>query len=306
MGARIPIKIPSTCPKCKQPTQELLPFCSRCSFDLRHHSYVARTGQCIYCNASSLVQNGKSANNVPLTKEHAFGRWLAAKYPSVDPRPMVQRIQRPDVLETFAKSPPKMHFRDIERKEGNYQLKVRNVCEVCNNGWMSRLHIEAKGIVQELADGYWRKLTPNELEVLSRWAVMVSINLECHARQMTATKWQLVDLMQGKMPKGWRVYIGHLPSNKHANFNHTRVVGADVRIEDDHLKITNTAFCIEHVIFNTVSANGGDILLESAKYFAVSLQQPNPLTCVWSRHTQELPETIAKVDDTIFRFIFSF
>lgn len=297
MGIKLPTALPSNCPGCGLLTQECIPFCSRCGYDVRHHSYVKKRGKCIYCGAIGL-----------LSREHVFGRWLAETYSSAGLRHTVQRLSRSEVMEIFPKTPPKYHFRNIERKEGNYQLKVRNVCQSCNNGWMSKLHTEAKDLVKLLADGGWRQFNASELEILSRWALMVSINLECHAHILASIRPHLKDLMGGKMPMGWRVYIGQLPTNKHANYSHTRIIETGMHIEGDlYQKVKNTAFCIEKVIFNTISTTGGDIMLELFyRYSSTSLINPHPLTCIWNRESQAVHGGIAQVDDEIMDYFQSF
>jgi hypothetical protein len=286
---KIPVKIPKLCPQCQMATAEIIPFCSRCGYDIRHHSFNRDRGKCIYC-----------ANIGKLTKEHVFGEWLSQHYPS-ELKPVVQRLRRPETLELFTDKDPSLHVRFLKpRMEANYQSKVKNVCASCNNGWMSQIQTKAMPLVKQLADGNSQKLTLEESKTLSLWAVMVSINLECHAHMPHTLQYQMDALKEATMPAGWRVYAGLLPSNENANYSYTAIAHTSVRLSDDVYQVVKfSTFCIERVLFQTISTNGGNNLLHIAKYSVPSLQKPHPLSCIWSSDLNQSLEEIVRVAPSV-------
>jgi hypothetical protein len=58
------------------------------------------------------------------------------------------------------------------------ELVVRNVCEKCNNGWMSQLQDGAKPIIERLWNDEECVIDLQECRVLSLWAVMTAMTLQ--------------------------------------------------------------------------------------------------------------------------------
>lgn len=258
---------PPNCPQCGLQTQSTVPFCERCKFDLRYGTLGRpKRGKCIYCE------------NTDLTDEHIFPDWLGSVYPRRFKR-TVHTLTRPDRHVFF--EPVTVHPAAEVHNHDPYTTTVRNVCADCNNGWMSDLQNEAKYLVTEFADGKWRQLSESERELLARWAVMVSINLECRARMLTTKEYQRQILKSGSMPPGWRVYLGLHQGVDVAGMSFHGSVGGITEIADGEFsRLQNSFFCIEHAVFQTLSSSG-DCLLEIMQYTAVRMQSPSPLSFIW-------------------------
>jgi hypothetical protein len=139
-----------------------------------------------------------------LTKEHIWANWLKAYIPkdmvnyqagtvTVDGlgRPLLERGK------TVAGDP--------------HSLRVKCVCEACNNGWMSRLQERAKPVVLPLIKGETTTLTRRKQELASAWIAMAVICAEFGDRSRVAVQpedrqW----LMTRRMPPatGWKIWIG--------------------------------------------------------------------------------------------------
>ncbi len=235
---------PAICPRCRAATERLKPFCPRCALDLRHGTPKrVTTGKCRYCNFTG-----------ELSAEHIFGHWLQERYPH-QPGEKRHELARPEEYKFWEFSP---FHRNTEKWHGGaYTEVVHNVCAPCNNGWMSVLQDQAKPIVSRLADGYWPSLTNEETQVLSRWTAMVAINLETKARILTTHEHQLEKLKSGEMPPGFRVTIGRMVSASHRGYSFVRQLVFPVgMLEDDHLTVQSAFFCIENVVFHTMSSFG--------------------------------------------------
>lgn len=258
---------PANCPVCGLRTEVLIPFCKQCKFDLRYGTVgKPKRGKCIYCD------------NNDLTDEHIFPEWLGSIYPRRFQK-TAHTLRRPERHVFFEHS--EMHPETKQHYHDPYTTKVRNVCAECNNGWMSKLQNEAKDIVIAFANGAWRPLSDSERDIISRWAVMVSLNLECYARMLTTNEYQRQVLKSGSVPNGWRVYIGLFENLSNAGMSYHGSVGIPIHVgEDDFIRLQNSLFCIEHAVFHTLSS-ANNHFLELAKYGAVRLQESSDLSFIW-------------------------
>jgi len=200
---------PNFCPQCNLATKLDIPFCERCKFDLRHGTLNSQKyGECIFCFERS-----------KLSKEHIFPSWLRNVY---EPHFLkhIHTLTRPSSYETEAL----IHSEDNQIQNDVYHTVVRNVCESCNNGWMSDLQANAKLIVKRLADGHWDNFTDDEQYILTRWSIMLSINFQSFGRQLIAKPYQRADLRKGKIPPGWKLFLGSLKDVKNSGYNFTRPI----------------------------------------------------------------------------------
>jgi hypothetical protein len=236
--------IPGNCPQCSRKTIGAVPFCE-CNFDLRHGTAARQRkfGVCIYC-----PNNGRML----LSEEHVFGKWLTRRFPKSPTVPTKHTLSRPEDLE-FGKTSV-VHQRTYDKRGHQYYQTVWNVCEKCNGGWMSRLHIEAQNIIIRFAGGEWPDLTAKESFILARWATMVAINLECMSRQIITTQFQKDALKNGSMPEGWRIAVCRMKGNQHAGYSFLRKKAQGILIGDQYLTMQSVFFCIENVAFHALSS----------------------------------------------------
>lgn len=76
----------------------------------------------------------------------------------------------------------------LSRRQGPLRsVKLRIVCEKCNNGWMSGLQKKTKPILTAFIEGNWRKLTPAEQRTLAAWAAMFTMAVEYGDPETAAT-----------------------------------------------------------------------------------------------------------------------
>lgn len=273
---------PEICPQCTLQSDINTPFCERCGFDLRYGQLKIRRGKCIYCDVT--------AN---LTEEHIFPDWLGNVYPRRS-RKRVHTLRRPEKHIFFEDTD--LHAKPMVYHSDPYTTVVRNVCSTCNNGWMAVLQNDAKKLIKELADGNWKLFTQIELEILARWSVMVSVNLECYGRILTTTPYQRKKLMHSQMPDGWRVYIGILDSTDFAGDSYHGSIAMPISIGDgEYVKVQNSYLCIEHAVFHTLSSFG-NLPLDLSKYASARFNQPNPLTCIWANGIQEIPSNVPRLN----------
>jgi len=108
---------------------------------------MART--CIFC--------GATANSC----EDAWPRWLTGRF--IAPGSMEAQIGN-DVLKTW--------------RTDRAEIRIRRVCNACNNGWMSRLEDRGKPVITRLLDQVTCTLDVHDCQTLSLWAVKTSMVLE--------------------------------------------------------------------------------------------------------------------------------
>ncbi len=103
------------------------------------------------------------------TKEHVWGKWLRPYIPYDIPK-YDSALFNQDV------GMPDSQTLQVKIKGGDPRnLTVKCVCEVCNNGWMSRLQASVRDIVTPMALGYKRSLSADDLMILAKWSTMVSM-----------------------------------------------------------------------------------------------------------------------------------
>lgn len=243
---------PSICPKCKLDVEVSLPFCRRCGLDLDYGTPTRIiSGQCIYCGT-----------DCQFSREHVYGKWIKGRFGSRFGS-VTHTLSRPEhFVDVWTPTP--MHTRSESHPGGLYDQVVLNVCEGCNNGWMSRLHVEASPLVTELATGTWRIFSPDDLNLLTRWVAMVTINLQCRARQLTSTEHQRRQLFQGDMPSGWKVYAGTMIDDHHGGKHFHRAMATAIEMGDGaYLPLVSCYFVIKRAAFFSF-ASIGDQTLEVA------------------------------------------
>lgn len=271
----VPIYHPDNCPRCGLKTEKERPFCERCHFDLRF-GHLTNFDRCIYCQKHGV------------TEEHVFGKWLTKTVPRrhAGTRHFFDRPERPAFwtdgggIATHAEHEPG----DL------YDTTVKNVCAACNGGWMSELQEEAKPIVHSFARGEQMELADAQRITLARWVIMVSINLQCYARQLRATYHLRQELKSGRVPDGWRLLVGRMDDSRYGGHSFVRAGLLPIGLGEGFLDLTSTYFCIERTVFWTLSAPGHrtlDLALSITPIGQVDL----PLAMLWPEyHREPTPE----------------
>ena len=264
---------PEVCPKCKALTDAAAPFCPRCSSDLGY-SHLEAGLRCVYCDAES-----------SLSEEHVFGDWLNRKFPHGRTR-HGHRLQRPAYLAFWGKAGPTYTaLAGKARARRPYDLKVRNVCKSCNNGWMSRAQRAAKSAVSTLAFGQWPEMGDDVRRVLAHWSAIVAVSLEHYAHQNVSLPGQRRQLMDGSIPNGWHVFCGILPTASSAGRHHASSIMAPVRTFDDQfLSAGSIYFIIERVTFH-VYYTLGEISYDLFQYANGWNDETSPLARLWPLST---------------------
>ncbi|MEO7690543.1 MAG: hypothetical protein ABIS51_14775 [Sphingomonas sp.] len=178
-----------------------------------------------------------------------------------------------------------MHGEDYLRSGDPYTTTIRNVCEACNNTWMSRLQDEAKPAIYALATGELLTLNDHEKFILARWSAMVTINFECHARMLRTKQLQRTMLMNGKMPPGWRASIARMIDTDCAGRSFHRALATPVGIGTggDHVEIGSTYYVIERAAFHTLNSLGDGTL--SLGLLVIGRPEAEiPMTTIWPSH----------------------
>ncbi len=228
--------LPPACPRCTRPTRGL-PFCD-CGFDLYHGSAKRKlNGKCLYC-----PYNGK------LSAEHVFGKWLARRYR----KPALERLHhlRRPVKAAFFSEPTIHEMAEDIRTGLLYDDVVYNVCEKCNNGWMSQVHLAASPLIERLADGSWPQFSPIEQAALIRWAAMISLNLESRSRIKSTAEHQIAKVASGSSSSGWRVSIARMLDDTEAGNSFFRHIQFPIMAIDKPHSATSAWFCVENVAFH--------------------------------------------------------
>ncbi|ORL38315.1 hypothetical protein A6I87_02710 [Prescottella equi] len=85
---------------------------------------------------------------------------------------------------------------------------IRKVCGQCNNGWMSRLELDAKAVLTRMQEAKPIILERGELETLRRWALKTAVMRECvDPHPAIFTRQQALSIAAGRLPSGVEVLL---------------------------------------------------------------------------------------------------
>lgn len=178
---------------------------------------VQKSGKCIFCGGERM------------SKQHVLPNWLGEYFPKKQNDVKVQRLVYIEKQQESMKVQPV-----IRKKQGHLgTLKIRNVCQNCNNGWMSKLEESVKPIVENLIKGQVVGLSKKDQDALTRWVILVNIMIEyTDEKTMAIPSEDRKILMEGGIPNGWVVWIGYCNSdNWNFRYKHN---GAAVMTESDY------------------------------------------------------------------------
>ena len=97
------------------------------------------------------------------SKEDIWPQWLTKQFPLSDTSCM-EAERGGQKLGTWKNKSPKL-------------LPARCVCGSCNSGWMSKLEVEMKPIVESILDKQLRVLDASSQAVISVWAIKTAMAL---------------------------------------------------------------------------------------------------------------------------------
>lgn len=215
----------------------------------------------------------------------------------------MHHLNRPEKHVFWEKTP--IHGEDFIRSGDPYTTVVRNVCEICNNGWMSKLQDQARPLVYALAKGDQIAFDEPKIFILARWSAMVTINLECHARMLRTKQFQRTDLMNGDMPPGWRLSIARMVDTACAGRSFHRAIAVPIGMgtKGEYLELGSTYYVIERAAFHTLSSIGDRTLIVGLRAIGIS-EDEFPTMDLWPHYDaedQELPQITGLDLDNIQR-----
>jgi hypothetical protein len=156
------------------------------SFSLHPETASIRCGMA----NSTCVGCGKPFTEVPRSREHILPGWLA------------QEVEQPNLsLKQYRHDEDKTE-NELLRSHDLGSFVIKNVCEGCNNGWMSRLEGRAKPILPDLMNMRTSllQLSADERTTLSAWAIKTAFMIASAQQGITDLPWQLFQQL-GEEPK---------------------------------------------------------------------------------------------------------
>src|SRR5271170_4728025 len=105
---------------------------------------------------------------------------------------------------------------ELLRKHGLNNFAVKNVCETCNNGWMSLLEDRAKPFILALMNEQgkvFNDLPPEGMLAVSRWAAKTAFMIASVQKDHFKLPWQLFQDMKSdedRGPDGCFVFVGQV------------------------------------------------------------------------------------------------
>lgn len=106
---------------------------------------------CVFC-----------ANQATLTREHVLPQWLSSLPAGEGPFTIKRLNETGQAIEYQAKG---------------VDIVARAVCGPCNSGWMANLETAASPLLSPMIEGEYMSMTPDEQDIVSRWAAKTAIML---------------------------------------------------------------------------------------------------------------------------------
>ena len=138
------------------------------------------------------------------SKEHFYPEWMAKIIPLSGSSGYVEDLHVHDPFERTISKRKKAKAGDILTK------KIREVCQTCNNGWMSALETAAIPLLRPIIAGAEVNLSEADQTLVARW-ITVKVVVAEHAIRSTAvtpSADRLALRERGKIPDSFRIYLG--------------------------------------------------------------------------------------------------
>lgn len=107
---------------------------------------------------------------------------------------------------------------------------IRNVCEPCNNVWMSQLNSAVDVPIGRLCAGDWM-LEPDERRIVSAWLTMLTMSYEHHDIETMATAFSERSYLRENItpPPNWFILAApHDAPDWESRLNHTGAATQDL------------------------------------------------------------------------------
>ena len=143
-------------------------------------------GRCIFCGGTRL------------SKEHIWSDWLDPILPKTPEHAQVLRSTYVDENPTLSRGfPPEKRVRQGSLN----QRKVRNVCQNCNNGWMSRAVSQARPLASAMIHGRDLSILTRGQSELSLWLTILVTTAEfLDRRHMSITDSERTSIYKNQIP----------------------------------------------------------------------------------------------------------
>lgn len=197
--------------------------------------------KCIFCG-----EEGK------LSKEHLWPDWLGKMY-----------LRTGDEKHTFGSqsSADKTLVRDgvYERPGHLFSLKIKVVCQTCNNGWMSQVENDTKPILLNLINGQKFKITKAEIEALAFWVALKVVTAEFAEKKeslyVTPFEERQEMMNKRKIPSFFNIFVsGHSIGHNSAWLRNSWTMafspkGPTPAMEGRHRNAQSIAFVVGPIFF---------------------------------------------------------
>lgn len=153
---------------------------------------------CIFCSA-----------HAKKSKEHIWPDWMAEYFARADGQSHNRNTYTSRWHEQLCQ-------KEMQRPGHLSTVKLRVVCESCNNGWMSRLESETKRLLKPMMEEEEIELNGTQQRTLALWAAVKAIVGEYAEPDIAVTpkKDRRRIKEDGAIPEYYAVYLGYCASGR--------------------------------------------------------------------------------------------
>lgn len=199
-----------------------------------------RPSGCIFCGRR------------PLTKEHAWPRWLRDRVPATDDGRYPVSDTTKGLLQyerSWASTEPTSATVKVVCGSG---ADTSDLVDACNDGWMSKLESAARPILTPMIDGEAATLSLGEQQILAAWAVKTAMVFEwTHVDTARISAGERRYLRQtGRPPETFTVELAAFYGTWQLNY--LRVMGETVEHPDGTFPAATFTFVIGSLVVQVV------------------------------------------------------
>lgn len=214
--------------------------------------------QCIYCG-----DPGK------LTREHIFGKRIAAQVPNKAKRSL--HITSHKAYDPTSKTMTHLMGKGRLHREGDlYTQQLKLVCKTCNETWMGDIQKAAIPHVSKLINGPWPQLTNEIATIIATWATMATISYQFADMKTNASSNEERKYFHEHQlpPSNWIVCAARFNKSMGRIWHRGAQASLPEQIGlSNNPNMQTTTFCIGGALLHTLSAPPG-ILPNPGEYAA--------------------------------------
>jgi hypothetical protein len=168
------------------------------------------------------------------------------------------------------------------------RVKIKSVCQQCNNRWMSNLENQSKPTIEKMLENIPSSLTTSQQTLLSQWAVKTAIildSVESHVRFYLKDECEKFKASKD-IPRETAVWLGRFTERRHSAFGSSFSV-----YQNDVAPISHgcvATILVGHLIFHILTIRTSPTYVKPIRIADGLARRDELLIRVWPAQTNDI------------------